>query len=221
MVAVFSVTMIFFTQRLGAQNADSAVTSNTAGSQSVTQTMDESQIWQSFENTDVSGLNSKSKSASVGVGMYVRMIFVLAFILVLIYFLLKFFKKYVGFGDKVVAGDDTFLRRVASISVGQNKTVQIVTLVDRAYLVGVSDTNVNLISEIKDPELVNAMNLYADKNDRTARPKSFADVLDLFMPHGPRNATSKNVFDNSGNDNILDSMKSQQNRFEYDMGEEK
>lgn len=132
-----------------------------------------------------------------GVGIYVRMIVMLLIIIGLIYAVFRFLKSS---GKVPAADDDTFLRKISSISVGAGKTVQIITLIDSAYLIGVSENAISLISEIKDKELINALNLYADKHSNAVKPKNFADVLSLFMP------AKKNVFENADSSSILDSI---------------
>ena len=110
------------------------------------------------------------------------MILVLIVVIVILYAIFFFLKR----TSKLSNSDDPFLRRVSKISLEPGKSVQIVTLVDHAYMLGVSDNSVNLITEITDKELIDSMNLYSDKNQNIQKPRSFADVLDLFMPHGPR-----------------------------------
>ena len=59
------------------------------------------------------------------------------------------------------AGDDPFLKNVANLPLAPNKTLYIVTLIDKAYLIGASDASLSLIAEITDKELIDAMNLPA------------------------------------------------------------
>ena len=59
------------------------------------------------------------------------------------------------------------------------------TILDHAYIVGVSDNSVNLLGEITDKEIVDSMNLLSDRNNRTKKPMSFSDVLDLFVNKNP------------------------------------
>ncbi len=124
------------------------------------------------------------------VWLFVRMVAVLVLVAAGVFAFLRFIKK------KGLSGtdNDDFLRRVASISLGAGRSVEIVTLVDRGYILGVTDGGISLISEISDPELVSALNLAADKKAGSSKPSSFADVLDMFMPHGPR---TKNMFGDS------------------------
>lgn len=135
-------------------------------------------------------LDAQAKNTGLNVSrgssffLVLRMIFVLAVVLAVIYGVLLLLKK----SMTTEAGDDQFLRQVASINVAPGKSVQVVTLTDKhAFLIGVSDNSVNLISKIDDLELVQAMNLYSDTHKRTQKPRSFQDILDIFMPNGPRN----------------------------------
>ncbi|MBQ5999883.1 MAG: flagellar biosynthetic protein FliO [Treponema sp.] len=124
--------------------------------------------------------------------LVVRMIIVLAIVIAAIYGVLWFFRR----SMRTDAGDDQFLRQVASINVAPGKSVQVVTLTDKhAFLIGVSDNSVSLISKIDDLELVQAMNLYSDKNKKISKPRTFQDILDIFMPGGPR---GEGVFSASG-----------------------
>ncbi len=120
------------------------------------------------------------------VWIFFRMIFVLIVVVACVYLVMSFMKKKLG-GS--VADDDTFLRKVAQVSVAPGKTVQIVTLLEHAYLIGVTDSSIDLLGEINDKELVDAMNLNADRNQNAARARNFSDVLSLFLNPKNPNAT--------------------------------
>lgn len=137
-----------------------------------------------FSQADTNTENFKSANST---GVYVRMIIFLILIVAAIYGVMWFFKK----KSNPQADDDTFLRRVSSVPLGPGKSVDIVTLVDKAYVVGVTDGSINLISEIEDKELIEALNLNYDKTKNVKKPMNFSDVLDMFMPNGPR---EKNIY---------------------------
>ncbi len=182
----------------------------TAGSQSetsaeevqnVSTTVDESQIL----------LNDTSLSPATGVAgvwVFIRMLLVLGLVLIFIWFIFKFLRKKTG----IAPSDSEFLRRVAALSLGPGKSVQVVTLVDNAYLLGVCENSVNLISKIEDKELINALNLYADKQSQSLKPKNFAEILDLFMPSSEK--SKKSVFDDGATGQIMESFRNQAKRFE-------
>lgn len=118
--------------------------------------------------------------------VFFRMIFVLIVVVVCIYLVMNFMRRKMGGGDP---DDDMFLRKVAQVSVAPGKTVQIVTLLEKAYLIGVTDNSIGLLGEINDKELVDAMNLNADRKKNTAGPRNFGDVLSVFLNPKSSDAT--------------------------------
>lgn len=149
------------------------------------------------------GLPRNTKKMSTFL-VFLRMILVLIFIVICMYAVIRFMKN----GLEKPESDDPFLRKVSSVSLAPGKTVQVVTLLDKAYLIGVSDSSVNLIGEVQDKELIDAMNLYADKNNSSNRPKNFNDILALFMPNSAEN---KNIFSESA-DKASELLKKQRER---------
>ena len=104
-----------------------------------------------------------------------------------------------------------FMRLVSTINLSPTKSISIVTLTDKyAYMIGVSDDSVNLISQIDDVELIQALNLYSDKQKNTNKPKNFEDILELFMGRGF--SQSDNVLKSSKN-KITDLLQKQRNKF--------
>ncbi len=224
MAAVIGVaTMIFLSQAVGAQaGSDTGKGVPVVSEENVKSGFDESDI--DFSSWGESGSSQEpggsfSSAPSIGVGVYVRMVFVLAVVVAAIILIFRFIKKSSGLAG-VQDGDDTFLRHVSGVSLGAGKSVQIVTLVDKAYLLGVSENNVNLIGEVEDKELVNAMNLWSDKRNKTSKPRSFADVLDLFMPKGPRAGSQGEgeSYSSGSTQALMDRLREQSKRLEEGEG---
>ena len=111
------------------------------------------------------------------VGMFVRMIVVLIIVVGLIYGVFWFIKK----KTNIVKTDDEYLRRAAYINIAPGKSVEVITLINKAYLIGVTEDNITMLGEIQDEELIKAMNLSADKKNNTKKPATFADVLEMFL----------------------------------------
>lgn len=84
---------------------------------------------------------------------------------------------------KVNVADDPYLRRVALLPLSQNKSVQVVTLGKEAFVIGVAEQGITLLSKVEDGELVDAMNLAADR-ERAMPRVSFASLLQSFLPKG-------------------------------------
>ncbi len=198
----FLIFCIFFTnflsfaqENLSAKESSSQNEQNLSNPQISSQesALDESQILlnqnqNSEENIslDFSSQNSSAGKSGGGIWIFIRMILVLALIVFLIWFIFKMMKKSVDGKTE----DDPFLRKTASISLGSGKSVVIVTLIDKAYLLGVSENSVNLITEITDEQMINALNLYADKTQSSERAKSFDEMLKMFM--GRKNDQNQN-----------------------------
>ena len=141
----------------------------------------------SDDNTTESGNNASTYKGPSTVGMFVRMIVVLVIVIGLIYGVLWFIKK----KTNVVKTDDDYLRRAAYINIAPGKTIEVITLIDKAYLIGVTEDNITMLGEIDDKELISAMNITADKKNNTKKPATFADVLDMFLV---KKGGAKNVF---------------------------
>lgn len=159
---------------------------------------------------DDSSQPSSGSSVVPTILAFVKMLVVLLIVLACAYGVFFLMKRSSG----ASASSDPFLRKVSQVSLGAGKSVQIVTLLDNAYILGVTDNSVNMIAQISDKDIVDSMNVYADKNDRTSRPRTFADVLDIFMAKGPN---SGNVFGSA--DSAASVLRKQRERFNDGNGE--
>lgn len=177
-VILLGVTNVFFSQ----DNNDSLNVEN-----SISVSEDSTLLQDDYfsSNNENSNLNLKQPSTA---WTFIKMILFLCLVVAAIYAVMWFFKKKLN----NTKSDDNFLRRVSSLNIGPGKSVEIVTLLDNAYILGVTDSNINVIDQIEDKELIEALNLNFDKNQNVKKPMNFADVLDIFMPNGPRN---KNIYE--------------------------
>ncbi|MGP1444726.1 MAG: FliO/MopB family protein [Treponema sp.] len=118
----------------------------------------------------------QSSGRSSTAGMLFQLVISLAVVCALIYGVLYFIRR----SKRFTAADDPFLKNVASLALAPNKNLHIVTLIDKAYLIGAADSSLSLIAEITDKELIDAMNLHAAQ---TAGPKQdFGSLLQTFFP---------------------------------------
>ena len=121
--------------------------------------------------------------------MLLQLIISLAAVCALIYGVLYFIRR----SKQFTAGDDPFLKNVANLPLAPNKTLYIVTLIDKAYLIGASDASLSLIAEITDKELIDAMNLNAAQ---APGPKqNFSSLLHTFFPAAKPKEADANPFD--------------------------
>ena len=133
-----------------------------------------------------SGSGSSGYKAPSTAKLIIKMIVALVLVVAALYGIMWFFKK----KNNPAQSDDDFLRRVSSLTLSPGKSVEIVTLVDRGFILGVTDSNINLISEITDKEMISALNLNFDKKQNTKKPMNFSDVLEMFMPGGLKKKTN-------------------------------
>ena len=183
---------------------------NTPQQETVSGTASVQENSHSIDETSISleGISSSSPVAVSPVStlwLFVRMILVLAVVVCCIYGVLWLFKR----SAQSPESEDPFLRQVSSVSLGNGKSAQVITLIDRAYIIGVSDASVNLLAEITDKELVDAMNLYSDERKHIKKPRSFSDILDIFMQ--TKSSGKGSVFSASGTE-LSDMLKRQRER---------
>ena len=199
----FLFLRLFFQFSLVAQNSNKNDDSTNQALQTENQSESEltnSQNW----NWNVSGFEQNQSSSST-FGLFVKMVFALTLVLALAYFAVRILKR----GSKLSNSDDPFLRHVSHLTLSTNRSVDVITILDHAYILGVSDNSVNLIGQIDDKELVNSMNL-SDKNDKVNRPRSFDDILSIFMP-GSQKTTNQNIYGSSAF-NAAEALQRQRNR---------
>ena len=145
-----------------------------------------------FADTDTTAQTTTSNyKAPSTAGMIINMVLVLALVVAALYGIMRFFKK----KNNAVQSEDDFMRRVSSLNFAPGKSVEIVTLVDRCFMLGVTDSNINLIAEITDKEMISALNLNFDKKQNTKKPMNFSDVLEMFMPNNSKN--KKSIYTNT------------------------
>ena len=179
-----AAVIIFMTAVFALYSQDSA--SDLNGNTSAVSAAEESIILSDDAVTDNTTTTQTYKGPST-VAMFVRMIVVLVIVVGLIYGTLWFIKK----KTNVVKTDDEYLRRAAWINIAPGKTVEVISLIDKAYLIGVTEDSITMLGEIQDEELIKAMNITADKKNNTRKPTTFSDVLDMFLV---KKGGQKNVF---------------------------
>ncbi|MBP3710685.1 MAG: flagellar biosynthetic protein FliO [Treponema sp.] len=198
--------LLFLTaSMLYAQLGESIAEDTHIGRTETVSTVDESTIFIAQE--EAPALPMVPSTAST-VWLFVRMIFVLALVIACIYTVIWLMRRSM---NKSGATSDAFLRVVSHVTLSPGKSVQIVSLLDeKAYILGVTDNAVNLIGEITNKEIIDAMNVYADKNANVQKPRTFNDMLSIFAPNTPK---EKNIFTETGN-KARDMLRRQRNRLD-------
>lgn len=111
----------------------------------------------------------------------VKTIVLLGFILFLIYFLLKLLNK----KNRLFQQSKT-LENLGGISLGQNKSIQVIRVGEKMYLIGVGD-NVELLQEVSDEVTKKALL----DNDNQQQKISQTNLFSLFMMKRNKRAHTK------------------------------
>lgn len=189
------------------QEIDTQITENALSSY-----QDETRIV--FDNPEEQVLFPEKNTKS-GIGSFVRMVVALLVIIGCIYLVFFLIRR----GRKNTAVNDAFLKKAASLVLSPGKSIHIITLLDRAYLIGAAENAINLLGEIQDKELVDTLNLNAEQEAEHQAP-DFASLLSLFTPKQRKteNADSQTFFSNDAL-NTLKGHKGRLGKKLFDEGE--
>ena len=109
-----------------------------------------------------------------------KLVLTLALVALAIYGVAFLFKKAAKGGR---ASSDPFLKVLATVHVGPNRGVHVVSLGSQTWLVGSAEHGVNLIGEVTDKETVDAM-LLEDSRKGTEMPARLADFKSMLRKLG-------------------------------------
>ncbi len=133
-----------------------------------------------------SPIDTQDSAPTNSLWLFIRVVLVLALVIVCIYVVIYLLKR----STNPRTPSDLFLKKAASLTLSPGKTVHVVTLQDHAYIVGTADNSINLLGEIKDKELIDALNLQSEVFPGKRAP-DFASLLSLFMPKPKKQEESK------------------------------
>lgn len=108
--------------------------------------------------------------------IFLRLILVLGCTIAAIYGIVYVMKK--SFMPKVT--ENPFLQQITSLPLGANKAIHLIVIDKTAYVLGVADSGINLITEINDKDLVDSMTLHASMNE-TKNP-GWSQTLQNIIP---------------------------------------
>ena len=126
--------------------------------------------------------NSTSAAPSGGPSIWtvVRMVLTLALAAAAVYGVVFFVRR----SSKQTVNNDPFLKILASAHLGSNRHAHIVAVGGKAWLLGSSDGGVNLIGEIEDKDVLNAMLLEDSRKSASVTQGRFPDFLAILRRLG-------------------------------------
>jgi len=121
----------------------------------------------------------------------VRMVLILTIAALAIYGVVFFIKR----SSKQTVENDPFLKILASVHLGSNRYAYVIAVGSKAWLLGSSDGGVNLVGEIDDKDVINAMLLESSKRSAEAAAGRFPDFMSIMRRFGVSAETNAPVAD--------------------------
>ncbi len=122
---------------------------------------------------------------------FLRMLLVLGLVIASIYGLYALLRR----GSRPAVAADSYLRILATTSLGAGKSLHVVSLGDKAWLVGATDSSINLVAPIDNKELVDALELRAAEGPQTPRKDFSSMLIELLGRKGSRKVGSADATD--------------------------
>lgn len=156
LVSLCLITTLIIVDSSTLIEAETRYVGDCLGEDAGSECLEEEESTDETENDEQTVLSDETRSTGSIVFGVIKTLFALLLILALIYVLIKFLSKRNKLFNQVKA-----LENLGGISVGQNKSIQIVRIGDKVFMVGVGD-NVELLQEIDDEDLIKDL-LHNDK----------------------------------------------------------
>ncbi|MER1984771.1 MAG: flagellar biosynthetic protein FliO [Solibacillus sp.] len=121
--------------------------------------------------TDAEADSTESASLSMGPWEYIKILFSLIFVITLLVMLLRFLNK-----RNVNYQQNALVRNIGGLSVGPQKSVQLLQIGGSVYVVGVGD-EVQLLKEVTDPEEIQQLLAYYNDKQGAASTKPYISEL--------------------------------------------
>lgn len=113
----------------------------------------------------------------IGIFDYIKVLFALGLVIGLLILVLRFLNK-----KNAVYQQNSLMKNLGGISVGQQKSVQLLQIGNRLYIVGVGE-NISLIKEIEDQEEMNqVLEFYNDRQQDSSTVPFLTEILSKLKP---------------------------------------
>ena len=139
--------------------------------------MDKSDDKNDLDNDGGAGEDeTESASSSIGVFDYIKVLFALGLVIGLLIFILKMLNR-----KNMAYQQNSLMKNLGGISVGAQKSVQLLQIGNRLYIVGVGE-DISLIREIDNPEeMEQILSYYENKQEITTVP-FLTEILSKLKP---------------------------------------
>lgn len=123
--------------------------------------------------------NAPAAAQNTGIVWYmIRMFLVLGLVLLALYGLYIFLKR----KAKRPIQEDPFIKHLGVTQIAPGKSVHVLSLGSKAWLLGVSDTAITMLAELDDKELIDAMVIKAQEAPPELQTKDFRSIFLKMFP---------------------------------------
>jgi flagellar protein FliO/FliZ len=155
-----------------AQGVDAGAQAAAGNAVGTARTVDETTL--SFGDASTPARAANTAAAPSTLAYFLRMVVVLALVLAAIYGVYRLMKRLA----KPKTADSPAVKLLASTNLGPGRALHVVALGSKAYLVGATDSSVNLVAEVEDKEFLDKLNLEAAMSPPKADSgKDFGEML--------------------------------------------
>jgi len=88
---------------------------------------------------------------------------ILAVIIIVIYILFRFLLK----RDKKIIADNDIIKVISTYPLASNKKIQIIDIAGKLLVLGVTESNINLITDVEDKEIIDKIKLLSSKETKS------------------------------------------------------
>lgn len=174
----FGLKMVFALLLLLMVNIIPPASTFAEGNNSITDWFEQDKEQQSnnMDGADDSSVES-APTTKISLFDYLKVLFALGFVIVLLILVLRFLNR-----KNASYQQNHLMKNLGGISVGQQKSVQLLQVGNRLYLVGVGE-NISLIKEIEDPDEMNqVLDFYSDRQQETSTVPFLTEILSKVKP---------------------------------------
>ncbi len=129
-----------------------------------------------FDNLEEEEEDKEESAVGVTAWDYIKMLFALAFVVGLLYALLKFIN-----GRNRSYGKNRLMKNIGGLSLGQQKSIQLIVVGGTYYLVGVGE-DIRLLKEITDPDEIDTLLEYYEEAEEVPFKGPFESLLMKMSP---------------------------------------
>ncbi|MDH4127433.1 MAG: flagellar biosynthetic protein FliO [Spirochaetota bacterium] len=141
--------------------------------------------------------SSNKSSESTIIGTFVKSIFVLLIFLLITYFILKKIQKRKM--NAIQTDVDGVISVLKTSSLTSNKSIQIVEIAKKIYILGLGDQMISVINMIDEPKEIEEIKNQCGKESKPNKPRNFKDIFSSYFSVKPKSDLNNKILASTNN----------------------